>query len=44
MVTVASGMTAATAGVAASRCSSSAETVAATELTSVNCLTLVART
>ena len=42
--TVASGITWATAAFAASRCSSAADTVAATELTSVNCLMPVAWT
>src|ERR1700677_4742283 len=42
--TSASGMTWATAGFAASRCASAADTVAATELTSVNRLTPVAWT
>ncbi len=44
METVASGMTWATAAFAASRCSSAADTVAATELTSVNRLMPVAWT
>jgi len=44
METAASGMTWATAAFAASRCASAADTVAATELTSVNCLMPVAWT
>ncbi len=43
-MTVASGITSETAGLAASRCSSSDETVAETALTNVNCLTPAACT